>query len=337
VFLAVWLTSFSGLEEMMLENDFPFYMVILLNVTHSVTILTFTFFPIFMSYNLIVKWLSAERPKIQDMNCIMYTLDQGLDLFEEEAKNAIPHEYTLRIEKMERRLEILKRMNFESTCKLKLLQTSFQQQIKDLYDDVVNGDSKYNKSPNVDIIVHESSTNSYNIDDKEWRNAHIENGLSDSDEGNFYLHSELQSQAKHPLIHPPQQEHMSGLLSSDPVRKSVEEMKKLMKENSIHEVKDMNNTFVAPSAESNQYNGTENEDVEAMEAARKNKVELPSTLTMSVLNRVKWECTEEFEEWKNEMTQEMAQYVEYFNCIIVLYIVFYVFESFFYIMNIYLN
>lgn len=372
VFLVVWLTSFSGIGVMMLENDFPLYMVIFLELSQSVTSLTYLFFPILMSYKLIVKWLSADRPKIQDMNFIMSTLDQGLELFEEEAKNVIPQEYALKIEKMERRLETLKRINYESTNKLTSLQTSYEH-MKELYDNMEKGNSK-NNIPNVDISLYD---------------VNIENGLLNDNKdkaltpGSLIPLSSLSSSISSPRSHLASSStsalqletkplHVknhdlaqqleenskdSALVFSDPVGESTKEMKQMIHSQPMQD-KDLNKAVVTSSVESNQHNGNRNpstgrgvyrrlsykefaidvaskasetmgnikrrlsfrgeESLEAIEASKKNKVVLPSKLTMSVLNRVKWECTEAFEEWQNDMTQEMAKYVFFVVlCIII--------------------
>lgn len=277
VYLAVLLTEFSGLGGLMAAAGLPLYMIILFSLGHSVTCLSFTFFPLLMSTNTVSAWLKAPRPPPEKLSNIMWFLDLGLDMFSEE-RAADPSEILRRIQKLEVYVEKLKKINY------------------DMSDEIV-----FLKSMRSN---HEGSNRANLESGMEEGRSCIPFDIPDIDE-NRPTSTRL---IKDPVGQSLRKLKLGGdstqSLGSTPVKTKAPFLKKLKQTSASFSRgfsrKDlMNESYLVAGG------------AEDITVKNSNKIELSSgqrnhPLTMSVLNRVKWECTIAFENWLKDMVAEMS-------------------------------
>ena len=278
VYLAVLLGNFSGLGEKMLANRFPLYMVILLSLLHSVTVLSFTFFPLFMSIPPIAKWLKAPRPLPEDLGNLMWFLDQGFDLFSEELTTDIG-ELLCRVQKLEGRLDKLKLINF------------------DLSEEVLALKAKKISGFRAEHDIEEGPENP---PPKTIGDSVLSDPVRDSLEE---LNPKSRSHNKDPSVDIPSGNSPNRLLSR--LKESHTALKRTFSKRDLNASKQV---YISPS-ELDDITIKNSTNCSNMDETLDFSQHQHSALTLSVLNRVKWESTVAYEKWLTDMVKEMARYV----------------------------
>lgn len=278
VYLAVLLSNFSGIGRIMNENGFPLYMILLISLIHSVTVLSFTLFPLVMSVPAVGRWLKAPRPEPENMNDILWFLDLGLDLFSQEVVADIG-DILQRLQTLEGRLDKLKRINYDMSVELVKLNN------KHSHYDATNSTEERMEEGDMHSLMNSKSDNDVKSDvvmesvhklkepraSKSNRTRHERDApfLSKLKEASFSLSSKFS------------RKYLNNQLYISP--------------NEVADITIKNTAGGSLSLGSGQEN---------------------HPLTMSVLNRVKWECTIAYEQWIKNMVEEMARFDKNINPIL---------------------
>jgi antibiotic biosynthesis monooxygenase (ABM) superfamily enzyme len=260
VFLVVCLIRFSGIETLMALSGIPLYFIILLSLSHSVTILTYTFFPLFMSIKWISDWLKLPRRDKREMCAIESILDGGLSIFKSDTTyEELYKKMSKRMNKIEANLKFLKELNFR-----------LQNELTSIHHDTPhhNNITHSNTCKNEETVELGLSSNSLEIHET----------ITDTRYGDIVNETVKLAKQKSAMSH-----------DVPPVISPIKERRRSSGNKYTHSYSSL--MGILDSGTSRRHSNIPNQP-----------------LTLSVVNRVKWECTVQYEDWLSRMNKEMSRY-----------------------------
>lgn len=283
VYFAVLLEGFSGLSGLLASFGMPLYMLLFISLSHSVSILSFTFFPLLMSTSLVSKWLKATRPPPDQMSDIAKIFDMGLDMFTEIGALDAPS-ILERLQKLEGKVEKLKKINHDLSNKISDMQST-QLELKEAPE--TDNLTALEEGMNASVVTDESESDS---------TADVV-GLSVEYRGKIVSDSGVTPPSTKPAPFLGKLQESSSYFSTRFSRKDIFK--------SYFSIDTAENITIKNSAKANNPSARESRSLS------QNQNNMP--LTLSVRNRVKWERTIDYEKWLNDMTKEMSRHAGFYG------------------------
>ena len=203
-------SSFGGSLAAMAAAGFPTGLIILIDVMQSVPVMVYALMPIVISMPVVNSWLRAPRCPPEQMSPLHSLLDQGLQIFAER-KDAVPPALLQRVDRLEGRVNRLRRANYNLTIELEKTQSVIARRlpITSDYSDGEDSLSRCNSSEQlltrVDSVTNWEAMNSNGMEVKpflsphkgkpNWQAAHAHSCHNSPADSDGYILTDLEVQS----------------------------------------------------------------------------------------------------------------------------------------------
>eukprot|EP00602_Paraphysomonas_sp_CaronLab_P003734 CAMPEP_0185033938 /NCGR_PEP_ID=MMETSP1103-20130426/23366_1 /TAXON_ID=36769 /ORGANISM="Paraphysomonas bandaiensis, Strain Caron Lab Isolate" /LENGTH=440 /DNA_ID=CAMNT_0027570389 /DNA_START=66 /DNA_END=1388 /DNA_ORIENTATION=+ len=118
IFCALLVVGSGGSITVMRDAGIPLGAVYMLTLMHIIPVLIYSMLPLLMGIQFVNNWLRHPRPPASELHPLLAVLDQGLQMFAPAPVSPVPPAVMQRLNKLEQRLELIRKMNHSLKTRL---------------------------------------------------------------------------------------------------------------------------------------------------------------------------------------------------------------------------